>query len=210
MIGFLKTGVTTLPAVRVDGGRVYLRPARPRDWEQWAQLREASREFLIPWEPSWPSDALSKTAFARRLRRQASEWRCDEAYSLLVVDKATERLLGGIGLSNVRRGVAQAAAVGYWIGQPYARRGYMTEALSAMLGFGFFQLGLHRIEAACLPSNQASRGLLLKVGFTQEGYARSYLRIGGEWQDHLLFGMVREDFEQARVVRGQAVRSPVA
>jgi len=193
LIGFLKTGVTTLPAVRVDGGRVYLRPARPRDWEQWAQLREASREFLIPWEPSWPSDALSKTAFARRLRRQASEWRRDEAYSLLVVDKATERLLGGIGLSNVRRGVAQAAAVGYWIGQPYARQGFMTEALRCLLPFAFDRLALHRIEAACLPHNQASRGLLTKIGFREEGYARQYLKINGIWQDHVLYALLSDD-----------------
>jgi ribosomal-protein-alanine N-acetyltransferase len=197
LIGFLKAGVTALPDVRIEGPRTYLRPPRPRDWESWARLRQESRAFLTPWEPTWPNDALSKAAFARRLKRQITEWRRDEGYSLLVFDKSTDAVLGGIGLSNVRRGVAQTASVGYWVGERYARKGFMTEALRAAMGFGFFQLGLHRIEAACLPSNVASKGLLLKAGFTQEGYARAYLRIEGEWQDHLLFAMLREDFEKA-------------
>ena len=101
--------------------------------------------------------------------------------------------MGGVTLSNVRRGVAQAASVGYWIGERFARQGYMTEAVLAVVEFAFEELGLHRVEAACLPENDASRSLLLKVGFRQEGYARQYLRINGKWQDHLLFEMLRDD-----------------
>jgi ribosomal-protein-alanine N-acetyltransferase len=174
-------------------GRVRLRPARPGDWREWARLREHSRQFLTPWEPTWPADALSRGAFRRRLNQYGTEMRDGHGYSFLIFRKSDRALVGGISMSNVRRGVAQSASLGYWIGAPYARHGYMSEALTAVLNFGFTTLGLHRIEAACLPSNKASQGLLHKVGFTEEGYAREYLRINGVWRDHVLFAVLRTD-----------------
>lgn len=175
------------------GSQVRLRPARERDWEEWSQLREVSRDFLVPWEPAWPSDALSRAAYRRRLRLYNQEWRSDIGYSFLVFRRGDGRLVGGISLANLRRGVAQMASVGYWIGQPHARQGYASDALRTVLEFAFDQLGLHRVEAACLPTNLASQGVLRKVGFTEEGYARRYLRINGQWCDHLLFAMLRDD-----------------
>ena len=100
-------------------------------------------------------------------------------------------MLGALTLSNVRRGVAQMATLGYWIGAPFARQGYMTDALQALLPFAFDHLHLHRVEAACLPRNDASIALLRRAGFEQEGLARSYLKINGAWQDHLLFARLR-------------------
>lgn len=197
LIGFLKAGGRSLPAVRIETGRSYLRPPQARDWAAWATLREESRAFLTPWEPTWPADALGKAAFMRRLKRQTGEWRRDEGYSLLLFDRQTDRLQGGIGFSNVRRGVAQMASVGYWVGERFAGAGLMTEALRAAAGFAFTQLGFHRIEAVCLPTNERSRRLLARTGFVQEGYARAYLRIDGTWQDHLMFGLLRRDFERA-------------
>jgi [ribosomal protein S5]-alanine N-acetyltransferase len=93
----------------------------------------------------------------------------------------------------VRRGVAQSASVGYWIGTPFARKGFMTDALGCIVTFAFRDLGLHRLEAACVPRNQASRELLLKLRFREEGLARRYLRINGRWEDHVLFGLLRDD-----------------
>jgi ribosomal-protein-alanine N-acetyltransferase len=124
-----------------------------------------------------------------------AEWKADRGYSLLVFTRTDDQLVGGVTLSAVRRGVAQMASMGYWVGEAFARRGYMTEATKSMLGFGFRQVGLHRIEAACLPNNEASKRLLLSVGFTEEGFAKSYLRINGSWRDHILFGMARDGFE---------------
>ena len=100
--------------------------------------------------------------------------------------------MGALTLSNVRRGVAQTATLGYWMGKPFARQGYMTGAVKLMLDVAFRHLWLHRIEAACLPSNQASIGLLGKCGFAPEGLARGYLKIAGEWRDHLLFARLAE------------------
>lgn len=180
--------------MRVDGPTVYIRPAQPKDWRAWADLREESRDFLVPWEPTWPADALTRDSFVRRLRRQAAEWREDEAYAFLVFEQASDRVVGGIGLTNIRRGVAQMGTMGYWVGKPFARRGYISQAARLMLSFAFGQLGLHRVEAACLPSNAPSSGVLEKVGFIREGYARAYLRIDGKWADHVLYAILRDDW----------------
>jgi ribosomal-protein-alanine N-acetyltransferase len=126
-----------------------------------------------------------------------SEWREDLGYSWLLFRRGDGALLGGVTLSNVRRGVAQSGSLGYWIGASHARRGYMTEALQLLLPYAFERLGLHRIEAACLPNNAASRGLLRKLGFVEEGYAREYLRINGSWQDHVLYGLLKPELRAA-------------
>jgi ribosomal-protein-alanine N-acetyltransferase len=96
-------------------------------------------------------------------------------------------------LTNIRRGVAQAASVGYWIGGPFARRGYMTAAMKALMPFSFQGLRLHRVEAACIPTNAASIALLERSGFRREGHAREYLCINGAWQDHLLYARLADD-----------------
>lgn len=180
-------------APKLEGERVYLRPHLQKDWAAWSRLRAESRDFLKPWEPAWPDDALSRPAFRRRLRRLAQEARDDQAYSFLIFRRDDNLLLGGITLSHVRRGVSQTGAVGYWLGHFYCGQGYMTEALKLIVRFAFGELSLRRLEAACLPHNGASRAILRKCGFREEGYAREYLRIDGQWQDHILFAVLRSD-----------------
>lgn len=182
------------PSLRLTGDRVMLRPPERGDWEEWAGMRSESRRFLTPWEPSWAPDSLSRAAFRRRLQRYAIDWRTDQGYSFFLYRLEDGALVGGIGLSNVRRGVAETGSLGYWVGERHARKHYMTQALQLMLGFSFQRLKLHRVEAACLPHNAPSRGLLLKSGFREEGYAREYLCIDGRWQDHVLFALLREEW----------------
>ena len=177
---------------RLTGDRVFLRPPERGDYEAWARLRAGSRDFLIPWEPSWPPDALSRASFRARVTRYADDWRTDQAYNFFIFAH-DETLVGGIGLSNIRRGVSESASLGYWVGEPFARQGYMTATLPLAIDFGFERLGLHRLEAACLPSNIPSRSLLARAGFHQEGCAREYLCIAGKWQDHVLFAILRGD-----------------
>jgi ribosomal-protein-alanine N-acetyltransferase len=183
--------------LRLERRRVYLRYPIQSDWSDWSVLRAESQAFLAEWEPTWAADALSRGAFRRRLRIYKSEMRQGVTYSFLILRNADDALLGGITLSNLRRGVAQTATLGYWIGAPHARQGYMSEALLATIEFAFRRLGLHRVEAACLPANEASRRLLLSCGFQEQGYAREYLRINGRWQDHQLFSILRGDFSPA-------------
>lgn len=180
----------------LTGERARIRPPRPTDWREWAELRSVSRDFLTPWEPTWPADALTRASFVRRVRRQTEDRERDLGYAFLVFDKTTGRLAGGIGLTNVRRGVAQTATLGYWVGRPHARRGYISDAARVLLRFAFRELNLHRIEAACLPENEASAGLLDKVGFTREGRARDYLLIQGVWRDHLLFSFTNDEWRE--------------
>ncbi len=182
---------------RMAGERIYLRPPLQLDWREWAALRAESYSFLAPWEPTWPYDALTRRAFRRRVRLYRSEMRQQISYSFFLFRRYDNTLLGGLTLSNLRRGVAQSANLGYWIGNPHSRLGYMAEALDLVLKYAFDDLALHRIEAACLPDNQASRGLLLKCGFREEGFARDYLRIDGRWQDHALFAILRDDIKPA-------------
>ena len=170
-----------------------LRPPRASDYMAWSELRLRSREFLQPWEPIWPADDLTKSAFRRRLAAYTRDIDTDQAYPFFVFRMRDDALLGGVTLSNVRRGVAQMASMGYWIGAPHARKGYMSAAVRAVAPFAFQRIGLHRIEAACIPDNAPSRELLLKVGFRLEGEARAYLKINGVWRDHLLFGMLAAD-----------------
>lgn len=174
------------------GDSVYLRPAEMRDFDEWAMLRETSRSFLAAWEPVWPSDDLTRAAFRRRLRLHAEEMGRDEAFPFLLF-RDDDVLLGGVTIGQIRRGVAQTATLGYWMGAPHAGRGYMSRAVRASAGFVFSSLRLHRLEAACLPHNVASMQLLTSVGFKREGYARSYLRINGRWQDHILFALLESD-----------------
>lgn len=193
MSSLLRSLVTPIAERVVHGSRVYLRAPHLRDWPAWAKVRGESRDFLVPWEPTWPHDALPRAAFRRRLRRYEQDARDDTGYAFYVFDKQTDVALGGATLSQVKRGVTQSCSLGYWIGQSYARQGYMTDALAALISFVFDEIGLHRIEAACVPNNEASKTLLEKVGFTQEGYARQYLCINGAWQDHLLFAKLASD-----------------
>ena len=202
MIRLTRTSSPAPAPTRIDGKLVYLRPPLPDEWAPWADLRRISRDHLVPWEPVWPTDALTEAAYQRRVRRLIAEWKADDGYSFHVFERDQGRLVGGIGLSQVRRGVAQMATLGYWIGSPFGRRGYTTEAVALLVRFAFDSLRLHRVEAACLPENLASRRVLEKSGFMREGYARAYLQIAGAWRDHLTFALLREDIADVTSDRG--------
>ena len=187
---FSVIGRRDLP-IRGDG--LYLRASEMRDYMEWAELREKSRSFLTPWEPLWPIDDLTRASFRYRVRRHAEEMARDEAYSFFIFREDDDALMGGLSFGHVRRGVSQAATLGYWMGEPYAGKGHMTRAARAACAYAFEKRGFHRIEAACLPTNEPSKRLLERVGFKQEGYARSYLNINGQWRDHLLYALLETD-----------------
>jgi ribosomal-protein-alanine N-acetyltransferase len=193
------------PAPLLHGDGLYLRPAQSNDYSAWANLREKSREFLTPWEPIWPADDLTRGAFRRRLRRQHEEITRDESFAFLIFQEHSHLLLGGITIGGIRRGVAQAASLGYWMGAPHAGKGHMTRAVGVVAAFGFSTLRLHRLEAACIPENAASAKLLERNGFQREGFARAYLCINGAWRDHYLFGLLESDFSGGQVRRRPGV-----
>ncbi|MCZ6886385.1 MAG: GNAT family protein [Alphaproteobacteria bacterium] len=183
---------------RIDGENVFIRPPQDTDWASWAELRNLSRDFLIPWEPTWPADGLTRSAYRRRVRHYADEWQSGIGYAFFVFSRAEGALRGGITLSNVRRGVSQSGTLGYWIGAPFAGQGIMTEALGRVMDYAFGQLQLHRLEAACLPRNEASKKVLQKNGFREEGFAPKYLKIDGNWEDHLLFAVLADEISSTK------------
>ena len=192
-MAFLRSTSPTDGEAEILGQDVLLRHPAMGDDQAWAELRAMSRLHLTVWEPQWARDELTRSAFRRRLRQYQRELKEDLGYALLIFRQADSVLLGGLSISNVRRGVAQAASVGYWIGAPHIGRGHMTDAVKAVLPFAFVTLGLHRLEAACLPHNYPSARVLQKAGFKREGMARRYLKINGLWQDHDLFALLQDD-----------------
>ncbi len=179
--------------VRLDTERLTLRLPAHADYRQWSTLRRESVGFLVPWEPTWAEDHLTRRAFANRVYWAARAQTAGTALPLLLFRRSDGALLGAITLDNIRRGPAQAGTFGYWIGQPHARQGYMREAVQALVHHAFAVLDLSRIEAACLPENVGSRGLLEKSGFKYEGVAQSYLQINGRWRNHVLYANLRGD-----------------
>jgi ribosomal-protein-alanine N-acetyltransferase len=190
-MALFRTVEETLPSIAGRG--VTLRVPQSNDYDEWARLRDVSRSFLTPWEPTWPADDLTRSAFRRRLKRYTEDIRSDLAYAFLIFRAQDGAMVGGLTLANIRRGVAQAGAIGYWVGAPFARQGYMTAAMRALVPFCFGTLRLHRLEAACIPTNAGSVALLENTGFQREGYARAYLCINGIWQDHLLYARLKDD-----------------
>jgi [ribosomal protein S5]-alanine N-acetyltransferase len=175
------------------GTTVGIRPLVMTDYPAWSSLRDKSRDHLTPYEPTWASDELSKSAYRRRLRHYAREEREDQGYAFAIFELTTNQLVGGVSLSNVRRGVTQTASLGYWMGLPHVKQGFMREAVGLTVSVAFDGLRLHRLEAATLLDNTGSIRVLEHNGFQREGLARRYLRINGDWRDHLLFGLLAED-----------------
>lgn len=179
--------------LRLETERLTLRPPTHSDFSPWTSLRRESEHFLTPWEPSWAADHLSRRAFTNRVYWASRSIAAGTAVPLFLFRREDDRLLGAITLDNIRRGPAQAGTLGYWIGEPYARNGYMSEAIRAVVHHAFEKMGLSRIEAACLPENAPSRGLLERSGFKYEGVAQSYLQIDGRWRTHVLYAALRSD-----------------
>ena len=179
--------------IRLETEGMARRLPQHSDFAAWTTLREESRDFLTPWEPLWSADHLSRKAFTNRVYWAQRASRNNSAIPFFMDRLVDGALLGAITIDNIRRGPAQMATIGYWIGAPYARQGYMTEAIGAVVRYAFTTLDMSRIEAACLPDNAASRGVLERAGFKYEGVAQSYLQINGRWRTHVLYANLRHD-----------------
>ncbi len=178
---------------RIQTDRLLLRPPQHVDFRAWAGLREHSAAFLTPWEPVWASDHLTRRAFSNRVSWASRSITGGTAMPLFLFHRENETLLGAITLDNIRRGPAQSGTLGYWIGAPFARQGFMGEAIRGLVHHAFTELDISRVEAACLPENAASRAVLERSGFKYEGVAQSYLQIAGRWRNHVLYANLRSD-----------------
>lgn len=179
--------------VRLETERLTLRPPQHSDFRAWIALRQDSRAFLTPWEPTWAPDHLTRKSFTNRVYWAQRSINNGTAVPLFLVRRSDDVLVGAITLDHIRRGPAQAGTTGYWTGESFARQGYMREAIGAVVHYAFTTLDLSRIEAGCLPENAASRALLETCGYKYEGVAQSYLQINGRWRNHVLYANLRHD-----------------
>jgi len=194
----------TGPTLQTD--RLMLRLPRSSDYAAWAKIRREGDAFLAPWEPVRADDYATRRAFLNRLYWAERSSKARTAMPFMITKRSTDRLLGALTLDNIRQGAAMSASVGYWIGPEFARQGYMREALSAVVHYAFSELDLSRVEAACLPENKASRGLLEQSGFKYEGVAQSYLQIAGRWRTHVLYANLRRD-RRGKTSAGQGINA---
>jgi [ribosomal protein S5]-alanine N-acetyltransferase len=177
----------------LSGNKVVLRLPERGDFAAWSQLRQASRAELQPYEPRWPEHDLTRAGFTMRVRLVHRLARDGEAFQFLVFDRRGAPLIGGITLGVIRRGAAQSAQLGYWLGTAHTGQGHMSDAVATILRFAFGSLRLHRVEAASIAGNHKSVALLQRCGFQREGTARAYLEIDGKRQDHDIFACLASD-----------------
>ncbi len=175
------------------GDHHLLRLPRQSDYRQWFAIRAESRSFLQPWEPTWRHDELTEASFRARVTRNSQEFSSGLAVPMFLFRRDDMALLGGITIGYIRRGAAQSCMIGYWMGERHAGQGHMFAALRLVVPYVFSGLQLHRIEAACIPDNWKSIRLLQKAGFEREGLLRKYLKINGEWRDHILYSLIAGD-----------------
>tara|TARA_X000001036_G_C20273608_1_gene641382 strand:+ start:145 stop:666 length:522 start_codon:yes stop_codon:yes gene_type:complete len=163
------------------------------DFESWVNLRKESEAFLSKWEPERDRNFYAVGLFKSRIKWAKQKFNEKKAIHAFVFRQEDSLLIGAVTIDNVRRGASQSASIGYWLGEPFIKKGYMLEVVKAMVYYSFKNFDLSRIEAATLPENQASRRLLEKVGFKYEGVAQSFLQISGRWRNHVMYSILRDD-----------------
>lgn len=180
--------------VTLTGDGITLRPPRLRDRSQWNSVRAENKEWLSPWEATFPQvpetspafENLSKRpSFYEMVRMLHQESRAGRSYSFFIWSHGN--LIGQITLGGVMYGALRGAHIGYWIDRNFANRGFTTQAVQLVTAFGFSELGLHRIEINVRPENTASCRVALKAGYLEEGQRKAFLHIDGAWRDHICF-----------------------
>jgi ribosomal-protein-alanine N-acetyltransferase len=178
----------TLTRAILDGG-LTVRPVTPEDVDRVLRYRIRNQVAFRPFEPRQRADYYTRAQVESYLEASLADQARDRRYSFVIVaGKAPEDdLAGHVNLNNVVRGAFQSTHIGYATDARFWGRGIMTAAVGAVVGMAFGELQLHRVEAAILPDNAASMAVVRKNGFSEEGLARFYLAIDGQWRDHRIF-----------------------
>ena len=184
-------------SLELIGARVVLRPLRVDDWDAWRDVRIRGRDWLETWEPSLEAGSPDPTVHREAFRNRCNAWdrqrQFDAAYGFGMFLR-DGRLAGEISLGSVQRGPFQTAYVGYWVDEAYAGQGYVPEGVVVVMRYAFDVLALHRLEAAIVPRNLASRRVAEKLGMRSEGLAERFLQIQGVYEDHIRYAMTVEEY----------------
>jgi ribosomal-protein-alanine N-acetyltransferase len=179
------------------GRSVFLRPPERSDRDEFISLMRTSRSFHRPWATA-PTDDERFAAYLADSRRHDFE-------AMLACRRLDHAIVGFFNLSQIARGSLQSAYLGYAVGKPYARQGYMRDGIQLVLRHAFVTLRLHRIEANIQPGNRASIALASGAGFRREGFSPRYLKIGGRWSDHERWAILAEDWRAGTQVPEDSV-----
>lgn len=178
--------------VTLRSGDVTVRPLRVRDQRAWREARQRNASWLVPWDATVPPGAgIRPSTFAGLVRRMRQQARHGTTYPFAI--EVEGRFAGQVTVTNIARGSAQFGSVGYWIDQRYAGRGAVPRAVALVVDHCFTAAGLHRVEIAIRPENSNSLRVVEKLGIREIGYAPRYLHIDGDWRDHRLYAITREE-----------------
>ncbi|MER7330071.1 GNAT family protein [Micromonospora sp. NPDC000119] len=167
----------------------YTRLITPDDAVPLTERLRENRDFLAPWDPA-RDDAFFTLDAQRDAISQALEAHSRGAMVPLAIVDGDDRLIGRINVNGITRGAFQSAAIGYWVSRSHNGRGVATGAVAEAARLAFGELGLHRLQAETLIHNTASQRVLTRNGFVPYGIAPQYLKIAGEWQDHILYQLL--------------------
>lgn len=197
--------------LRLQTRRLVLRPLRSDDFEDFSEVRNRCESWLTQWEPAWPKKNLDpsrdRIAFASRCAARERERQLGTSFAFgIFFDDA---LVGELNATNVYRGVLESANIGYWVDEKFAGLGIVPEALVGIFGFIFDDVGLHRLAINIVPRNTASRRVMEKLEVRAEGLAERYLKINGEWEDHVNYAITAEEWQvRAPALLAQWVGTP--
>jgi ribosomal-protein-alanine N-acetyltransferase len=185
--------------LRLEDVPTAIRPTSLDDVDEQLALRRVNREHTGPWDPLRDQGFYTTAGQRLELELDQRAWAAGTAFAfaVLAMDEG-DRIIGRVALANVVRGPWQNATLGYWIDHRVAGRGHASRAVRLVLGYAFDHLGLHRVQPAIIPRNTASLGVARKVGFRHEGRALRYLKINGVWEDHDIYALTAEDWEEMR------------
>jgi ribosomal-protein-alanine N-acetyltransferase len=184
---------------RLDAGPTGIRPLGLGDIDEFAAAVAANRAHTEPWEPIHAEAHYTRAGQAETLRRDVEAWELGTGYAFSVLDRENhDRIIGRIALGNVVHGAWRNATLGYWVAADVGGRGHATAAAELICEFAFERAGLHRVQPAVIPRNIRSIRVVEKAGFRREGRALRYLSIAGRWEDHDIFAMTLEDWQERR------------
>ena len=177
-----------------------VRPLTYRDARAWRDARRRSAAWLRPWDATVPPGGSARpTTFRALVRRLNKQARAGATYPFAI--EVDGRFAGQITVNNIVRGSAQFASIGYWLDREFAGRGVMPRAVALVIDHCFTSAGLHRIEVAIRPENSNSLRVVEKLGLREIGYAPKFLHIDGEWRDHRLYAVTREECPEGLLTR---------
>jgi ribosomal-protein-alanine N-acetyltransferase len=178
--------------VVLESGELRVRPISQRDRDAWRRVRHANAGWLGRWDATAPSRSQAQPrSFTSMVRHMRSEARAGRQLPFVV--EHSGRFVGQVTVSNIVRGSAQFASIGYWIDEAYAGRGITPRVVALVIDHCFGPVGLHRIEVAIRPENASSLRVVEKLGINEIGFAPRFLHIDGDWRDHRLFAVTREE-----------------